>query len=67
MAEKKRRNRAKQTRSLEERLAADSERVRVKAAKLPAGRERDVLLKRIEQNDAATAMSAWLRSPALTA
>lgn len=47
-----RRNRAKQTTSLEDRLAAFAKDVREQALQLPPGPERDALLKKAEQAEA---------------
>ena len=57
----KRRNRAKQILSLEDRLAADSKLSRDKAATLPPCSEREALVARAKRNDAAAAIRASLR------
>jgi hypothetical protein len=58
---KKRRNRLKQNKSLEERLVAHAARLREEAKALPPGTASDALLRRAEQADtAAMGMSQWL-------
>lgn len=61
----KRRRRFKQSRSLEERLAAEAEHLREKAVKAPPGTERETLLRRARQFEEGLHMSAWLRTPGL--
>jgi hypothetical protein len=63
----KRRNRTKQTRTLEERLASDSKLARELAKKLPPGPEWEAMLKRVRRNDVAAKMTLWLSSPGLRA
>ena len=58
---KKKRNRTKQTRPLEERLAADTEQLYKRLKSLPPGPARNQLLRRINQNEAAKDLSEWLR------
>lgn len=60
-----RRRRFKQTQSLQERLSAWAEEVRQKAAELPPGPERDALLKKLRQADAASHIEGWVSSPGL--
>jgi hypothetical protein len=57
------RNRRKQTQSLQERLAAFAEDARERARSLPAGREREMLLRRAEQNEATLNLTDWLSAP----
>ncbi|MET4202734.1 hypothetical protein [Bradyrhizobium sp. LA6.12] len=59
------RRRFKQTQSLEERLAQEAERLREQARKLPAGAEREILLRKARQAETGSHMSEWLRSPGL--
>ena len=59
------RRRFHQTKSLQDRLAAWAEEVREQAAKLPAGPERDALLKKLRQADTASHLEDWANSPGL--
>jgi hypothetical protein len=59
------RRRFHQTKSLQDRLAAWAEEVREQAAKLPAGPERDALLKKLRQADTAAHLEDWANSPGL--
>ncbi|MHC2397556.1 hypothetical protein ACVMGC_002100 [Bradyrhizobium barranii subsp. barranii] len=62
------RRRFKQTQSLEERLAQEAQRLREQARKLPAGAERETLLRKARQArqaETGSHMSEWLRSPGL--
>ncbi len=62
----KRRRRFKQTTSLYERLIAFSHQARERAASsLPAGHERQDLLKKARQADTATHLNEWINSPGL--
>jgi hypothetical protein len=54
------RNRRKQTKSLEERLADHALLTRDRALRLPPGEEREALLRKIERTEAAAEMSNWL-------
>ncbi|MBR0822340.1 hypothetical protein [Bradyrhizobium liaoningense] len=56
----KRRLRVKQTRSLEERLAETAARLKERADQLPAGAERDALLKRARLAETGAELSDWL-------
>jgi hypothetical protein len=58
---KKKRNRFKQTQTLEERLAADTEQMRERLKSLPPGPTRDHVERRIVQNEAAKDLSELLR------
>lgn len=60
-----RRLRVKQTLSLEERLAKSAARLRAHAQELPAGAEREGLLKRARIAETGANLSDWLRSPGL--
>jgi hypothetical protein len=57
------RRRFKQTKSLEERLAEDTARLRKQATMLPAGRMLELVQRRIVQNEAASDLCERLRSP----
>ncbi|EAQ36297.1 hypothetical protein NB311A_20206 [Nitrobacter sp. Nb-311A] len=57
------RSRAKQTRSLHDRLAEFAAAARAEAASLPEGRERDRLLKTIRRAEAASEFEAWASAP----
>lgn len=59
------RRRFKQTSTLEQRLAIEAKQLREGAAKLPPGVERERLLRRARQDETASHMSEWLRSPGL--
>ncbi|MHB0768344.1 hypothetical protein [Bradyrhizobium sp. 5.13L] len=57
------RNRRKQTQSLQERLAAFAESARERAHNLPPGREREMLLRRAKQNEVTSSLTDWLSAP----
>ncbi|MBJ7404040.1 MAG: hypothetical protein JHD07_12400 [Bradyrhizobium sp.] len=57
------RNRRKQTQSLQERLDAFAENARERAHDLPPGREREMLLRRAKQNEVASNLTDWLSAP----
>lgn len=59
------RRRFKQTKSLEERLAQEAQRLREQAKALPPGPDRDILLQKARQAETGSHMSEWLRSPGL--
>ncbi|QQO22908.1 hypothetical protein JJB98_24785 [Bradyrhizobium diazoefficiens] len=59
------RRRFKQTSTLEERLAAQAERLREQARLLPPGSARDDLVRKARQAETGAHMSEWLRSPGL--
>jgi len=61
----KHRRRFKQSQSLEERLAAEAERLREQAKKLPRGPERETLIRRARQAETGSHISEWLKSPGL--
>lgn len=63
----KRRRRFKQSQSLQERLQAFARDARAEASSLQPGAERDALLKRARQADAASHMDAWISSAGLQA
>ncbi|WOH83292.1 hypothetical protein RX327_09215 [Bradyrhizobium sp. BEA-2-5] len=60
---KKGRRRVRQITSLEERLTEEAKSLRQEAKTLPPGIEKEMLLKKARQNDAAAQMTEWLRSP----
>ncbi len=57
------RNRRKQTQSLQERLAAFAEYARERARGLPPGSEREMLLRRAEQNEVTSNLTELLSAP----
>ncbi|WP_036017765.1 hypothetical protein [Bradyrhizobium sp. WSM1743] len=59
----KRRRRFKQTQSLEERLAAEAERLRASAKAAPPGVRREELLRKARQFEEGLHMSEWLKAP----
>ncbi|MCC8935032.1 hypothetical protein H8A99_00570 [Bradyrhizobium sp. Arg68] len=60
---KKRRNRVKQTTSLEARLSLEAQRLRNKAYHMPLGSARELLFRRARQMDEAREMSEVLTLP----
>ena len=58
------RRRFKQTQSLEERLAQDTAQLREQAKTLPPGQAREIIMRRITQNEAACNLCEMLRSSA---
>lgn len=59
------RNRRKQTVPFDERLQRVAEEAREAAGKLPQGEERDALLNKARQTEAAAHINEWLTSPGL--
>jgi len=59
------RRRVKQTRSLEERMAEQAAKLKDQANQLPAGPEREALLKRARIAETGAHLSDWLTSPGL--
>jgi hypothetical protein len=59
------RRRFKQTQSLEDRLAQEAKRLRDQAKTMPAGPEREILIRKARQAETGSHMSEWLRSPEL--
>jgi len=55
----------KQLLSLSERLEQEAARLRAQAKKLPLGQEREELIRKARQAEAATHIDAWLASPGL--
>lgn len=62
-----RRSRIKHIASFEDRLAGEAYRLKEQADTLPAGKERDDLLREARQAETAFHVSAWLSSPGLAA
>lgn len=59
------RRRFKQTQTLEQRLAIEADKLRAEAEGTPPGIERERLIKRARQAEAASHMNEWLSSPGL--
>jgi hypothetical protein len=59
----KRRHRFKQTTPLKDRLTAFANEARKKASLLPAGREKDDLLRQASNADKACHLDDWVNSP----
>jgi hypothetical protein len=59
------RNRRKNTVPFDERLQRAAEQAREAARNLPQGHEREALLKRARQTEAAAHINEWLSSPGL--
>ena len=59
------RNRGKQTVSLEDRIADEVRRLREKAELLPQGPRRDQAMRRVQQAETGLHMNEWLTSPGL--
>lgn len=59
------RRKVKQTRSLEERMAEQAAGLRARASQLPAGAERENLLRRASIAETGAHLSSWLQSPGL--
>jgi hypothetical protein len=51
--------------SFEDQIAAEKSRLEQQATTLPAGPQRDALLKKIRQLETASRMNEWLTSPGL--
>jgi hypothetical protein len=51
--------------SFEDRLASEAVRLREKAGSLPAGIERELLLRKARQAETASRINEWLSSPGL--
>ena len=62
-----RRRRFRQIRTLNERLEDEAKRLRAEARALPPGRCREMLLRRVRQDEMAMQIDAWLHSPGLKA
>lgn len=61
------RRRVKHITSLEDRLAAEAQRLRAEAKSLPPGASRDDLIRKARQCETGSHMSEWLSSPGLQA
>ena len=59
------RNRSKQTVPFDERLQHAAQQARAAADQLPAGRERDDLMRKARQSETAARIDQWLTSPGL--
>ena len=59
------RRRYKQTISLKDRLADWAEKIRERADRLPPGSEREAMLRKASQADAAAHLDEWANSPGL--
>jgi hypothetical protein len=59
------RRRFKQSTTLKDRLVAEASRCREQARLLPPGPEREAVLFKAQQADAAASIDEWLRSPGL--
>ena len=59
------RRRFKQASSLSERLAQNVEHLEAQLTTLPPGPERELVIKRIRQNETAAHINEWLKSPVL--
>jgi hypothetical protein len=57
---KKKRNRARPSGSLEDRLQKFAESARVAARQMPPGREREALMKKARQTETVVEVSEWL-------
>ena len=51
--------------TFQDQVAADKARLEAQVAKLPAGRQKDELLKKIRQLETASHIRDWLSSPGL--
>ncbi len=59
------RHRSNATTSLDDRLAQEAQRLREAAMNMPAGKEREMLLRRARQAETAAHVNDWLASPGL--
>jgi hypothetical protein len=59
--------RFKQTQSLKQRLTEEVERLREEVHSLPPGRHREMLLQKVQQDETAIQIDAWISSPGLRA
>lgn len=59
------RRRLKQSMPFEERLAAFAQQAREEAAELPAGAEREDMLRKASQAETAASLNDWINSPGL--
>jgi hypothetical protein len=63
--EQRKRNRVKQTKSLQDRLAEFAADTRQEATGAPDGPEREKLMKKVRQAETAENIQAWANSPGL--
>ncbi|MDA9510519.1 hypothetical protein XI09_38890 [Bradyrhizobium sp. CCBAU 11386] len=61
------RRRFKQSQTLKQRLVNEISRLRDEARSLPPGRRREMLLRRVRQDETTIQIEAWLSSPGLRA
>jgi len=61
------RRRFKQSQTLKQRLINEVGRLRDEARSLPPGRRREMLLRRVRQDETAIQIDAWISSPGLRA
>jgi hypothetical protein len=61
----KKRNRTKQTTTLEQRLAEQAERLKMQARQLPLGKAREMLLRQAREAEITAHINGWLTSPGL--
>ena len=59
------RRRVKQTRSLENRMAEQAVKLKAVADQMPAGAEREAMLRRARVGETGAHLRDWLRSPGL--
>ena len=59
------RRRIKHTATVEQRLAAEAQRLKIEAGELPEGKARDDMMRKARQTETASHMSEWLSSPGL--
>ncbi|UPK33555.1 hypothetical protein IVB18_35940 [Bradyrhizobium sp. 186] len=57
------RNRTKHTHSLQERLQLAADQARELAGRMPPGRDREMLLRRANQNEVTSNLTDWLSAP----
>ena len=59
------RQRIKHKATFEQRLAAEAQRLKAQARAMAAGKDRETVLRKARQTEAASRISDWLRSPGL--
>lgn len=55
----------KQTATLETRLEAEAERLRVRAVEMSPGHERDIVLRKLREIEMTCGLTGWINSPGL--
>jgi hypothetical protein len=60
MSMKLKRNRLKQSKSLQERLLISAEKARQQARHLPPGKDREILLRKARQDEVTCSLADWL-------